>query len=333
VPDAPLLGPDGGVQPLTTTMGVDNGFNMFAPSWAVDEKHLVYINAANPADAGSVGAPSQSVGIVDVAAVVNDGGLVIDGGYGALTLSKPRTVYDSTTPGSTPLGAYTKVPTFLPDSATIVLEETIGGYAPYNYLLPDDPGVDGTLYALQPGTGTYTHVELANANASYDPNGKNHNFEPHPLPVQVGGYYWVVFASLRKDAYPALGSPKKLWVTAITPGTAPGKDPSHPSFTLVNQSIVAVQPSQRAYWALAPCLGDGASCTSGSDCCGGSCLPKSSTDPSSPLVCKAPPKTTCAEVGGRCRAGHNEDCCNASSGTECIGTLNGYGTCGTPAPR
>jgi hypothetical protein len=175
-------------------------------------------------------------------------------------------------------------------------------------------------------------VELTNANASYDPNGQNHNYEPHPLPVQVGGYYWVVFASLRKDAYPSLAAPKKLWVTAITPGAAVGKDPSHPPFTLVNQSIVAAQPSQRGFWALAPCLAAGASCTTGSDCCDGSCLPMSPTDPSSPLVCRPPTSMTCSNPGGRCRAGHNEDCCNASSGIECIGTLNGYGTCGTPAP-
>jgi hypothetical protein len=335
VPDAPLLYADGGIAPLTTTIAVNNGFNMFAPSWAVDEKHLVYINATNAADAGSAGTPSQSVGIVDVAAVLNEGGIGDGGDYGAVTLSGPRTVYDSTGSGSTPAGAYTKVPTFLPDSATIVLEETLDNYTGYNHMLPDywaGPFVDGALYALQPGAGKYTHVELANANASYDPNGKNHNYEPHPLPVQVGGYYWVVFASLRQDAYPTLSGPKKLWVTAITPGTAAGKDPSHPPFTLVNQSIVAAQPCQRAFWALAPCLGAGASCTTGSDCCDGSCLPKSPTDPSSPLVCRPPSSMTCSDPGGRCRAGHNEDCCNASAGVQCIGTLNGYGTCGLPAP-
>jgi hypothetical protein len=335
VPDSPLIGPDGGVAPLTTTMTIDNGFNMFAPSWAVDEKLLVYINAANTSG-GSPGAPSQSVGIVDVAAVLAEGGVPDGGPFGSVTLSSPRTIYDSTAPGSTPAGTYTKVPTFLPDSATIVLEETVDDYSPYNNMLPDyeaGPYVDGTLYALQPsGGGKYTHVPLTNANASYDSYGLNHNYEPHPLPVQVGGYYWVVFASLRQDAYPTLTGPKKLWVTAITPGTAAGKDPSHPPFTLVNQSIVAPQPSQRAFWALAPCLGAGASCTTGSDCCDGSCLPSSSTDPSSPLVCRPPTGMTCAAIGGRCMAGQNADCCNSSSGVECIGTLNGYGTCGIPAP-
>jgi hypothetical protein len=329
VPDSPLLGPDGGVGPLTTTMTVSGGFNMFVPSWSVDEKHIVYVNATD-ADAGITGAPSQSVGIVDVATTVTDGGL-----SGAITLSKAHTIYDSTATGSMPAGTYTKVPAFLPDSANIVLEETVDDYTAYNHMLPDywaGPYVDGALYALQPdGKGGYTHVELANANTSYDPNGHNHNYEPHPLPVQVGGYYWIVFASMRQDAYPQLGFAKKLWVAAITPGAPAGTDPSHPPFTLVNQSIVAPQPVQRGYWALAPCKADGASCTTGSDCCDGSCLPKSPTDPSSPLVCRAP-SSGCADLGGRCKAGDNASCCNASSGIQCIGTLNGYGTCGVPAP-
>jgi hypothetical protein len=333
VPSSPLLFPDGGVAPLTTTMTVSGGFNMLVPSWSVDEKHLVYINATNAADAGISGAPSQSVGVLDVLANVADGGT-----GGSVALSKPQTIYDSTAMGAMPANAYTKVPAFLPDSATIVLEETLTSNpvdAPYDYMLPDDGGgtyLDGTLYALQPnGKGGYTHTELANANSAYDPYGPNHNYEPHPLPVQVGGYYWIVFASLRHDAYPQLTSPKKLWIAAITPGTAAGTDPSHPPFTLVNQSIVAPQPTQRGYWALAPCQADGASCTTGSDCCDGSCLPMSPTNPSSPLVCRAP--SSCAPNGGRCKAGDNAACCNASAGVECIGTLNGYGTCGVPAPH
>jgi hypothetical protein len=335
VPDSPLPGPDGGVGPLTTTMTVNGGFNMFVPSWSVDAKHLVYINATNGADAGITGTPSQSVGILDIGSEVNDGGVSDGGVFGAVTLSGAHTIYDSTATGSMPMGTYTKVPAFLPDSQTIVLEETVDDYTGYNNMLPDywgGPYVDGTLYGLQPsGKGGYTHVELLNANTSYDPNGNNHNYEPHPLPVQVGGYYWIVFASMRQDAYPQLTFSKKLWVSAITPGAPAGTDPSHPPFTLVNQSIVAPQPVQRGYWALAPCAANGASCTTGSDCCDGSCLPSSPTNPSSPLVCRAP-SSGCSDIGGRCKAGDNAACCNTSSGIQCIGTLNGYGTCGIPAP-
>jgi hypothetical protein len=330
VPSSPLLGEDGGIAPLSTSMTVSGDFNMFVPSYSVDGKHLVYINAANPDDAGSGGAPSQSVGIVDITESVLDGGT-----GGTVTLSNPHTVYDTTASGATPAGTFTKVPTFLPDSQTIVLEETVANYTGYDHMLPDYGGVDGTLSALQPNSASpqgYTHVALANANAGYDPASPTSNYEPKALPVQVGGYYWVVFASLRKDAYPN-ATPKKLWVTAITPGAAPGTDPSHPPFTLINQSIVPAQPSQRGYWALSPCQQNGTSCVTSSDCCNGSCLPEDPTNPTSPLVCGAAPPAACVPLGGRCTAGQNGDCCNSTAGVECIGTLNGYGTCAAPAPR
>jgi hypothetical protein len=136
-----------------------------------------------------------------------------------------------------------------------------------------------------------------------------------------------VFSSRRLDAYPTVPTPKKLWVTAISPGGTPGVDPSHPPFTLVNQAIVAPQASQRAYWALSPCQGLGASCTTGADCCNGSCVP---ADGGTSLVCGAPAMAACASIGGRCQAGQNQDCCGAAQGVSCIGTLNGFGTCNAP---
>ena len=320
---------------MNTSMEVRGDFNMFVPQYSVDGKHLVYVNATNPGDAGSKGAPSQSIGMLDLSASIADAGVPGDGGSGVVTLSNPRTLYDSTQAGpDAGTNAYTKVPTFLPDSQSIVFEETrMGQYPQYNYMLPDDGNVDGELAMLQKtGTGGYVRVALDHANAGYDPRAATVNYEPKPLPVSVGGYYWVVFASTRADAYPSVGSPKKLWVTAISPGTSPGTDASHPAFTLVNQAIVSAQQSQRAYWALAPCQGIGASCQAGTDCCNGSCIPKSSTDPSSPLECLTPTGSTCATIGGRCTAGQNQDCCNASQGVTCAGTLNGFGTCSVAAP-
>ena len=333
VPDAPLLDVDGGLMPLSTSMTVNGSVDMYAPSFSVDGQHLVYINSDTPA-AGSPGAPSRSVGIVDTSIELSDAGA----DAGSITLSNSRIIYDSTEMGSTPAGNFTKVPTFLPDSQTVVLEETVSAAeVSYAHMLPDYENqmgyVDGELYTLQPqASGAYAHVALANANTGYDPNAATHNYEPKPLPVQVGGYYWVVFTSMRQDAYPTLGFAKKLWVTAVTVGGAPGVDPSHPPFTLVNQSIVAAQPSQRAYWALAPCQANGASCQTSDDCCDGSCRPQSASDPSSPLVCGMP-MNMCAQIGDKCQAGNNQDCCNAAAGVQCIGTLNGYGSCEVPAPQ
>jgi len=333
-PSSPLLA-DGGLQPLTTVMAVNGGFNMFVPEFSVDGNHLVFVNATNTADAGfAIGAPSQSIGMLDITTVVTDGG---SGSFGSVTLTNPRTLYDSTVQDAGALGTYTKVPTFLPDSKSIVFQETVSSaQSGYSQMLPDclgacggAPGtyVDGQLAMLEPNGAGYVRVPLTNANTASVPTW---NYEPKPLPVQVGGYYWVVFASVRQDAYPLVTSPKKLWVTAISPGATPGTDASHPPFTLVNQAIVSPQQSQRAYWALAPCQGTNASCQTGNDCCNGSCLPQSPTNPQSPLVCRLPVGSGCVSLGSRCVAGQSQDCCGAAQGVQCIGTLNGYGTCDAP---
>jgi hypothetical protein len=332
-PSEPLMNA-GALAPLSTSITINGGFFMFVPQYSVDGQHLVYVNATNSAGVGSVGTPSYSIGLVDVATELPDGGAE-DAGFGTVTLTNPRTLYDSTTSDAGGANAATKVPAFLPDSQSIVFEETLAPtLAQYNYMLPDDGPVDGELAMLQrTSSGSYVRVALASANAGHDPQSPTVNYEPKPLPVSVGGYYWVVFASLRKDAYPNVTSPKKLWVAAITPGTTPGVDPSHPPFTLVNQAIVAAQQSQRAFWALSPCLGAGASCATGSDCCNGSCIPESSSDPSSALECLPPATAACVALGGRCVAGQDQDCCNAALGVTCIGTLNGFGTCQQPTPK
>ncbi|HEY8086708.1 MAG TPA: hypothetical protein VIF09_02655, partial [Polyangiaceae bacterium] len=327
VPGAPLVA-GGAVQPLSTTMTVDGDFNMFAPEYSVDGNHLVYVNATNAAGVGSPGTPSESIGVVDIATSLSDGGA---GGYGTVTLTNPHTLYDSTQTGAgSGAGAFTKVPTFLPDSKSIVFEETHSqtSAGQYNGMLPDwvngSSWVDGELAMLQPSGSGFVRVALTNANTGSSASFSTQNYEPKPLPVQVGGYYWVVFASFRNDAYPTLATPKKLWVTAISPGAAPGTDASHPAFTLVNQAIIAPQQSQRAYWALGPCQAAGSTCQTDYDCCTGSCLPQNPGDPNSPLVCGTP-STGCVADGAKCVAGQNSQCCNATQGAQCIGTLNGYG--------
>jgi hypothetical protein len=331
VPDQPLID-DAGLDPLSTTMTVDGDFNMFVPEYSVDGNHLVYVNATNTTNLGT---PSQSIGTVDLATTLTDGG---GGSFGTVTLTNPQTIYDSTMgDAGTGAQAFTKVPTFLPDSKSIVFEETHStAQQPdgYSNMLPDYVDtvhyVDGELAMLQPnGSGGYVRVALTNANTGSQAAYSTQNYEPKPLPVAVGGYYWVVFASFRNDAYPTLATPKKLWVTAISPAATPGTDASHPAFTLVNQAVIAPQQSQRAYWALAPCQGTGNGCQTDNDCCNGSCLPQNAGDSGSTLACGTP-NTGCVANGSRCTAGQNQQCCNATQGVQCIGTLNGYGTCDAP---
>lgn len=310
--------PDAGA-PLSDTVPITGGIKMFVPSFAPDGAKLVYVNADS-----AIGPPRESVGTVDVK---------IDPTTG-IAMTSPKTIYDGSS-----TKRFMRVPTFLPDSHDVVLQETPDNeYTEFDGMLPNWTGAEskyttGALYALrQKATGEYVHVEMTKANTGSQASFSKANYEPKPLPVQAGGYYWVVFTSVRTDGIsgPAI---KKLWITAISPGAKPEDDPSHPAFLITNQSIIPTQRCERAYWSVEPCHADGESCATGDDCCGGFCRPSKDGDPTSPYVCKKPTTVTCAGNGDRCRAGHSEDCCDVVSGVQCIGSLNGFGTCGLPAPR
>ena len=104
---------------------------------------------------------------------------------------------------------------------------------------------------------------------------ENLDFYPTVNPVSAGGYFWVYFTSrrsygnlLRQGLRDDVGS-KSIWVSAIDINAPAGTDPSHPAFYLPGQELGS--GNIRAFAVLAPCKGDGATCESGLDCCGGSC--------------------------------------------------------------
>jgi hypothetical protein len=310
-------------QALSTTVPVTGATsNMYVPAFSPDGTKLVFVNA----DGASA---SHSVGLVDVKTDPTTG----------VALSSFTTIYDSKSAGNPTPNMHTRVPMFLPDSKGIVFQQTPDSeFSGFNGMLPNWKGAEnsyttGKLFALRPGTdGKYVNVEMTNANTGSVAAFSTANYEPKPLPVQAGGYYWVVFTSIRNDGLQ--GNPiKKLWITAISPGVDPTADPSHPPFLITNQSIIPTQRCERGYWSVDPCHDDGASCKTGDDCCNGFCRPSVDGDPTSPYVCKTPTTIACANDGDRCRAGHSEDCCGAATGEQCIGSLNGFGTCGVPAPR
>lgn len=170
------------------------------------------------------------------------------------------------------------------------------------------------------------------------------NYEPTILPVAVGGYYWVVFTSRRSFGNTIYSGPnslrsvgdrafdngnaigrgyrKKLWIAAIDINGAPGTDISHPAFYLEGQEGEA--GNMRGFWALDPCKSDNSSCESGDDCCGGFCR---QVDQGGTLVemCVLPP-SGCSNDSEKCAV--DADCCNAPTGTKCIG-----GFCNQPAPK
>ncbi|AKU97324.1 hypothetical protein AKJ09_03988 [Labilithrix luteola] len=160
------------------------------------------------------------------------------------------------------------------------------------------------------------------------------NYEPTVNPVATGGYAWVVFTSRRMYGNEATIPPfcsdprgvdlvqnittKKLWVAAIDLNAPPGTDASHPAFYLPAQELLA--GNARGFWVLDPCRSDGESCSSGDQCCNGSCGAGEAG-----LVCGAsPPNATCAGHTDKCT--DTLPCCDSRD--RCIG-----GFCTTPGPQ
>src|SRR5262249_11173439 len=112
------------------------------------------------------------------------------------------------------------------------------------------------------------HIVLANVNAGNATIDKDRNYEPFSLPVATGGYYWIVFTSIREygNTYQLSNVRKQIWVAAISTSAGPNEDPSHPPFYLPNQSSTT---NERGFWALEPCKDDGAGCETGDECCDG----------------------------------------------------------------
>jgi hypothetical protein len=185
--------------------------------------------------------------------------------------------------------------------------------------LPAGPQNHGSGTATDPGNWC-NHDESVSDDTTL-------NYEPTVLPVVAGGYAWVVFTSRRlygnqltatpwqsrPDLYDTTSLPqatvKKLWIAAVDLGAPPGTDPSHPAFYLPAQEILA--GNSRGFWVLDPCKADGATCTSGDQCCNGFCEPGSG----GALICtNAPPMGTCANLQEKCATAAN--CCDP--GAQCI---------------
>jgi hypothetical protein len=172
----------------------------------------------------------------------------------------------------------------------------------------------GMTQLLAKAMGFASQQDIA-SNTTYLPFGESeelhHNFDPTVSPVAAGGYFWVFFDSYRH--YGNVGLQRQLWGTAIdvsSTGTYT-VDLSHPAFYLTGQEPGT--GNHRAFTALDPCRADGASCTSGVDCCKGLCTNG---------TCGGPPR--CSNVDEACMT--SKDCCDPTA--QCI---NGF--CEVPIVR
>jgi hypothetical protein len=172
----------------------------------------------------------------------------------------------------------------------------------------------GMTQLLAKAMGFASQQDIA-SNTTYLPFGESeelhHKFDPTVSPVAAGGYFWVFFDSYRH--YGNVGLQRQLWGTAIdvsSTGTYT-VDLSHPAFYLTGQEPGT--GNHRAFTALDPCRADGASCTSGVDCCKGLCTNG---------TCGGPPR--CSNVDEACMT--SKDCCDPTA--QCI---NGF--CEVPIVR
>jgi hypothetical protein len=212
-------------------------------------------------------------------------------------------------------------PFFLPDNGGVVF--AIGNQADFSGggiglgLMGGTSTATSDLYVLDLASGTSTILAqamgfsssaAASSGTTYLPYGAtelHHNFYPTVSPVAAGGYFWVFFDSYRY--YGNNGLQRQLWGTAVDVEASSKytTDGSHPAFYVTGQELGT--GNHRAFTALDPCHANGASCTSGYDCCGGFCTNG---------VCGLP-APRCSNTGETCASGHT--CCDTTE--QCI---NGF---------
>ncbi len=221
---------------------------------------------------------------------------------GVDTVGAPTVIHHgSDLAGAVPPGNADAYPTWSPGDTAIAFCHGSG---------PRSDSDLAALYIMAPdGTGV---VRLDNASGG---PGGDRSYQPRFSPFTQGGYFWLSFLSRRDYGNAQVGTAgtarQQIWVTAIsTTGTTGGTDPSAVSYWLPGQDTASQNIS--AYWAPRACRADGASCTVGSECCGGDCTPDPVTHA---LVCSPPPPERCHHATETCTT--DADCC-ASDHLACV---------------
>jgi hypothetical protein len=270
------------------------------------------LNAGSVLNADLLGAgcgePAWSPDGSQVAAIcdLGGGGWVFDASAGTLvtatwdplddTVLGPRVNVAPTVAAS---GGRPTYPSFTSDSAWLAFAATDMG----------SRSTGGGRLWLAPADGSDAPVELVAA------SGGDPAFYPAWAPVRAGGYRWIAFT--RRGDYGHLAVDRKqIWIAAVDDdleaAVAAVADPSYPAFYLRDQRACVSALSVK--FARTACADEAASCDTGLDCCGGSCVDG---------TCGVDPGA-CVADGNAC--GTAEDCCTADA--TCT---DGY--CAAPFPE
>ncbi len=262
------------------------GANCAEPAWSPDGTKLAAICGVS----GGGWAFDSFTGNLSIADVGPDG----------FTVSNQQVIIPQGSPGRP---AY---PSFTPGSEWIVFGRPTAGSRSTG---------GGTLWLTNLAG---TEVKQLTATGTDNFGLDDRSFNPVLAPLRAGGYFWLVFISRRDYGNRLVGANRQqLWISAITdPPT--DADPSQRAFYLRGQEDCG--KSENAYFALEPCKEIGEPCTSGVDCCAGTCVKDPSTNE---YVCGVPGE--CAQDGNACVT--DGDCCDAPLST-CVD-----GFCQKPPPE
>jgi len=207
-------------------------------------------------------------------------------------------------------------PTFSPDSQKIAFMRSNAA---------ETRGARGEIWMANADGSNQVRLDALNGSTTLQDEQAQATFEPTFLPVNVGGYSWLIVVSERTygntltsrnnstnyngcvSEVPACRS-KQLWVTAIDNDAPAGTDPSHPPFWLPGQSLT--NQNMRGEWVLSPCKQLGDECSAGFDCCEGFCTEQ----PDGSKVCSEG-GGSCSQAGEACET--PADCCDET--LDCIG--------------